>query len=306
MAQRVGFIGLGNIGQHLAASVVRAGFEVVVHDLDRGRASDLMERGAGWADSPREVAEAAQTVVTCLPSPHAVRAVMTGEHGVVTGMSQGSTWIEMSTNDREEVHALAELVGRQGGMCLEAPVTGGVHKAAKGEMTVLVGGPHEAYLEHLDLFKAVGNKVIYVGGLGDATVMKVITNMLAFIHLVSAGEALMLAKRGGIDLGTAFEVIQASSGNSFVHETESQVILNGSYNIEFTLDLACKDLAFARDMGRDFGVPLVVGGLVEQVFERARLEYGGSAWSPMVVKLLEDAVGVDLRAPGFPEKLSDS
>lgn len=306
MMQRVGFIGLGNIGRHLAACLVRSDYQVVVHDLDRRRASSLLVLGAMWANTPREVAEAAPTVVTCLPSPQAVRAVMTGDQGVVAGISSGSTWIEMSTNDRDEVKALAELVDDQGAVCLEAPVTGGVHKAAKGEMTVLVGGPHDAYLKHSDLFHAVGNEVFYIGGLGDATVMKVITNMLAFIHLASVGEALMLAKRGGIDLTTAFEAIRASSGNSFVHETESQVILSGSYNIEFTLDLACKDLAFATTMGRDFGVPLVIEALVAQIFERARIEYGGSAWSPMVVKLLEDAVGEDLRAPGFPQKLSDS
>jgi 3-hydroxyisobutyrate dehydrogenase len=150
----------------------------------------------------------------------------------------------------------------------------------------------------------MGGRVFYMGELGSASVIKVITNMLAFIHLVAAGEALMLAKRGGIDLTQAFEVIRASSGNSFVHETESQVILNGSYNIGFTMDLACKDLHFAHELGREFGVPLEVAGLVEQTFIRARSQYGGGAWSSQVVKLLEDALGTDLRAPGFPEVLT--
>jgi 3-hydroxyisobutyrate dehydrogenase len=134
-------------------------------------------------------------------------------------------------------------------------------------------------------------------------VIKVITNMLAFIHLVAVGEALMLAKRGGLDLGKAFAAIRASSGNSFVHETESQVILSGSYDIGFTMDLACKDLDLAHRLGRAFGVPLELAGLVEQIFVRARAQYGGDAWSPMVVKLLEDALGTDLRAPGFPPSL---
>jgi 3-hydroxyisobutyrate dehydrogenase len=121
--------------------------------------------------------------------------------------------------------------------------------------------------------------------------------------LVAAGEALMLAKRGGLDLAQSFEAIKASSGNSFVHETESQVILNGSYNINFTMDLACKDLGFAMQLGRDLGVPLDLAGLTEQTFIRARSQYGGSAWSSQVVKLLEDALGTDLRAPGFPAVL---
>jgi 3-hydroxyisobutyrate dehydrogenase len=129
--------------------------------------------------------------------------------------------------------------------------------------------------------------------------------MLAFIHLVAAGEALMLAKRGGLDLAQTFEAIKASSGNSFVHETESQVILNGSYNIGFTMDLACKDLNFAMQLGRETGVPLELAGLTEQTFIRARQQYGGDAWSSQVVKLLEDALGVDLRAPGFPAVLEE-
>ena len=154
---------------------------------------------------------------------------------------------------------------------------------------MLVGGDEDVYAAHLPAFEAIGGKVFYIGPLGSASVIKVITNMLAFIHLVAAGEALMLAKRAGLDLAQSFEVIKASSGTSFVHETESQVILNGSYDIGFTIDLACKDLGFAHELGEELGVPLELASLVEQTFLRAREEYGGSAWSPMVVKLLEDA-----------------
>jgi 3-hydroxyisobutyrate dehydrogenase len=143
-----------------------------------------------------------------------------------------------------------------------------------------------------------------MGPLGSAAVIKVITNMLAFIHLVAAGEALMLAKRGGLDLAQAFHAIKASSGSSFVHETESQLILNGSYNINFTMDLAVKDLGFALAYGRDFGVPLDLASLTMQTFLRAREAYGGNAWSTQVVKLLEDALKTDLRAPGFPAELA--
>ncbi len=183
-------------------------------------------------------------------------------------------------------------------------MTGGVHKAAVREITVLVGGEQEVYERHLSLLQAMGSPVLYMGLLGHASIIKVITNMLAFVHLVAAGEALMLAKRGGLDLAQAYAAIAASSGNSFVHETESQLVLNGSYNIGFTMDLACKDLDLAHRLGREFGVPLELAGLVEQIFIRARGQYGGSAWSTMVVKLLEDALGTDLRAPGFPETLN--
>jgi 3-hydroxyisobutyrate dehydrogenase len=186
---------------------------------------------------------------------------------------------------------------------LEAPVTGGVHKAAACEITVIVGGDDEVFAAHRPLLEAIGRPVFHVGPLGKASVIKVITNLLALSNLVAVGEALMLAKLAGLDLAQSFEVIRASSGNSFVHETESKLILNGSYNVGFTIDLALKDLGFAHDLGRELGVPLELGTLVEQTFLRAREQYGGAAWSTMVVKLLEDALRTDLRAPGFPPVL---
>ncbi|MEP3816580.1 MAG: NAD-binding protein, partial [Nitratireductor sp.] len=138
---------------------------------------------------------------------------------------------------------------------------------------------------------------------GAAAVIKVITNMLAFIHLVAAGEALMLARRGGLDLAQAYHAIAASSGTSFVHETEGQLVLNGSYDIGFTMDLALKDLGFVRAMAAEFGAPLDLAARVEAIFENGRAAYGGEAWSTMIVKLLEDETGTDLRAPGFPARL---
>jgi len=303
--RNVGFIGVGNLGVHLAASLLRAGFRVTVHDLNREAAARLLAAGAEWAASPQQVAEASESVLTCLPSPKAVNAVVSGERGLLAGLKPGAAWIDMSTNDRHEILHLAALAAQKGVACLEAPVTGGVHKAASGTITVLVGGEPAVYEAHRHIFQAMGNPVFYTGPLGSASVIKVITNMLAFVHLVAVGEALMLAKRGGIDLAQAFAIIKASSGNSFVHETESQVILNGSYNIGFTMDLACKDLGFALQLGRELGVPLELAGLVEQTFIRARAQYGGQAWSSQVVKLLEDALGTDLRAPGFPAVLTD-
>ena len=173
----------------------------------------------------------------------------------------------------------------------------------KGFGFIKTGGDKDLFEQFRPALETIGKKIFLMGPIGSAAVIKVITNMLAFIHLVAAGEALMLAKRGGLDLATAFHVIKASSGNSFVHETESQVILNGSYNINFTMDLACKDLGFAMKFGREFGVPLDLAALTTQTFIRAKEAYGGNAWSSQVVKLLEDALKTDLRAPGFPDEL---
>nr|MBA2537492.1 NAD(P)-dependent oxidoreductase [Actinomycetota bacterium] len=241
----------------------------------------------------------------CLPSPAAVSAVVEGADGVLAGLAPGGVWIDTSTTDRNEMRRLAAVAAEHGIGCLEAPVTGGVHKAAAAEITVLVGGDGELFRTKLPLLSAFGRPVIHMGPLGSAALIKVVTNMLAFVHLVAVGEALMLARRGGVDLRAAFEAIRASSGSSFVHETESQVILSGSYDIGFTLDLAVKDLELAERLGKELGVPLELVELVAQRFARAREAYGGSAWSPTVVKLLEDALGEELRAPGFPAQLSD-
>jgi 3-hydroxyisobutyrate dehydrogenase len=297
---RYGFIGLGNLGKHLAANLARGGFDLTVHDLDRHSADIVLAAGASWAASVAEVATDCDALITCLPSPKASAAVMDQALPV---MRPGSTWIEMSTNDFAEIEALAARAAERGVASLTCPVTGGVHRAAAGEITVLVGGAPQIFEQHCAALSAMGGKVIHLGGFEQAAVTKVVTNMLAFIHLIAAGEALMLCAKAGVDLGAAFAAIAASSGNSFVHETESKVILNGSYDIGFTMDLACKDAGFALEFGRRFGVPLRLAGVMEQTFIEGRAKYGGAAWSSMIVKLLEDSVGTPLRAPGFPAQL---
>jgi 3-hydroxyisobutyrate dehydrogenase len=300
---RVAFVGVGRLGRHLAGSLLRAGHDVAVHDLDAAAADPLLAAGARWAASPRAAAADADVAVTCLPTPAAVEAVVAGEHGILAAMRPGTTWIDTSTNDRRLLLELAARAAAGGVTTLEAPVTGGVHLAASGRITVIAGGEDEVVERCLPLLEAMGGRVFHVGPLGSASDLKVITNMLAFVHLLSCGEALTLSARAGLDLRQAWEVIAASSGTSFVHETEGQVILNGSYDIGFTVDLALKDLGLALELGRETGVPLRLAELVREAFEQARERYGGSAWSPEVVRLLEDAAGVELRAPGFPATL---
>jgi 3-hydroxyisobutyrate dehydrogenase len=297
---RYGFIGLGHLGTHLASSLVTGGFEVDVYDLQRGAADAVLAAGARWGESIEVLASRCDALITCLPSPAASDAVL---NAALPAMRAGSCWIEMSTNDFASVEALAQRAAGAGIATLLCPVTGGVHRAAAGEITVLVGGAHHIFERHARALHAMGGKVIHVGGIQQAAVTKVVTNMLAFIHLIAAGEALMLCAKAGVDLATAYQAIAASSGTSFVHETESQVILNGSYDIGFTMDLACKDAGFATEFGRRFGVPLRLAGVMEQTFIEGRARYGGAAFSSMIVKLLEEAVGTPLRAPGFPARL---
>lgn len=297
---KYGYIGLGNLGGHLAASLQRAGFPIVVHDTNKGLAVRHLTKGGVWADSAREVAEQVDHVFTCLPSP-AVSEKVLGE--ILKGLKPSSTWIENSTLGRDDIQRLAAMAEAKGIRVLEAPVTGGVHLAARGEITVLVGGESEIFELHRKALEAIGKKIFHMGPVGSAAVIKVITNMLAFIHLVADAEALMLAKKGGLDLGQAWRAITASSGTSFVHETEGQLILNGSYDIAFSMDLALKDLGFALGFGKEFGVPLDLASLTNQTFVRGKAVYGGHAQSTQIAKLLEDAVGTDLRAAGFPARL---
>ena len=301
--QAYAFIGLGHLGAHLAASLLRNGFSVIVHDRDPAAVARLVALGATSAHSPAEAAARAGNAITCLPSPAVSELVLAGPEGLLEGLPKGGTWIEMSTNGRDEIVRLAARAAAKGVETLECPVTGGVHLAAVGKITALVGGELALYEKHRSAIEAMCAKSFLMGPIGSAAVIKVITNMLAFIHLVAAGEALMLARRGGLDLAQAYHAIAASSGTSFVHETESQLVLNGSYDIGFTMDLALKDLGFALAMGEEFGAPLDLATRVNAIFEEGKAAYGGEAWSTMIVKLLEDATGTDLRAPGFPARL---
>lgn len=295
-----GYIGLGNLGGHLAMSLLRLGFKVTVFDKNRALGDRLIAAGATWADSATDVAKSVDHVLTCLPSP-AVSEVVLRE--ILPVMKKGATWIENSTLSREDVLRFGELAKASGVRMLECPVTGGVHLAARGEITMLTAGDKDLFEMHTPALNAMGNKLFHMGPLGSASIIKVITNMLAFIHLKACGESLMLAKRGGLDLAQVWHAIKASSGNSFVHETEGALILNGSYDIAFNIDLALKDLGFAMQFGREFGVPLELASATEQTYVAAKAAYGGTAESPMIAKLLEDLLQTDLRAPGFPSRL---
>lgn len=297
---KYGYIGLGNLGGHLAASLVQAGFDLTVYDKNAALAERHLALGAKWAESPTQLAQQVDAVLTCLPSPVVSASVL---QELIAAKNPGLHWLEMSTLGRDDIQALAQHAQAAGMQVLESPVTGGVHLAAQGKITVIVGGEQSLFEQHRPAFEAMGNKIFYIGALGSAAIIKVITNMLAFIHLVADGEALMLAKRGGLDLAQAWAVIQASSGNSFVHETEGQLILNGSYDIAFTMDLALKDLGFALNFGREFGVPLDLAGLTQQTFVKGKAAYGGQAQSTQIVKLLEDVLQTNLRAEGFPSRL---
>ena len=295
-----GYIGLGNLGAACAGCLLQGGFQVTVFDLNESLAGPLVAMGAVLANNAAEVAASVDHVITCLPSPAVSERVL---RNILPHMKPGASWVEMSTLGRDEVLSLAAIAAAAGVRMMELPVTGGVHLAYQGKITMLAGGDKDLFDLHRPAMAAMGDKIFHMGPLGASCIIKVITNMLAFIHLKACGEALMLAKRGGLDLGQAWHAIAASSGNSFVHETEGALILNGSYDIAFNIDLALKDLGFALGFGKEFGVPLELASMTNQTYIAAKAAYGGDAQSPMIAKLLEDLLGTDLRADGFPARL---
>lgn len=305
MRMNIGFIGLGNVGRKLAGSVLRNGFDLTVRDLDRDAANDLLAAGARWADSPATLAEKSDIVVTCLPSPAISAAVMEADDGVIAGLGPGKIWAEMSTTDAAEVQRLARRVEARGAAAADCPVSGGCHRAATGNIAIFAGCEREVFERLLPVLQAMGRRILYTGDLGTASVLKVMTNYLATANLVTLCEALVTMKKAGLDLKTTYEAIRISSGNSFVHETESQLILNGSRDINFTMDLVLKDIGLFQEIADRAGVELEVSPLLIDIFKDGIARYGGREWSSNIVRRLEDRHDVEILAPGFPAELID-
>jgi len=303
---KVGFIGLGNVGAKLATSLIRKGFDTMVLDTDPVAMSELADAGGKAADNAKALAEYCDVIITCLPSPKVSAEVMEASDGVIAGLSEGKIWLEMSSSDAQEVKRLGALVEAKQADALDSPVSGGCHRAATGNIAIFVGGKRRVFEQVLPLLTTMGRNVLHTGALGSASIMKVATNYLAGVQLISTGEAFMVAKKAGVDLAVAYEAIRISSGNSFVHETEGQLILNGSYNINFTMDHEVKDLSLFDDLGKAHDVPLELSPLCVQIMKDGLKRYGPRVWSSMVVKRLEDACSTDLRANGFPQILVDN
>ena len=303
---KVGFIGLGNVGGKLAGSLLRNNFDLTVRDLDENLTKSFKDLGAKVANSAKELAEKVDLIITCLPSPRICAEVMEADDGVINGLSENKIWLEMSTTDEAEIKRISKKIIAKKAIPLDGPVSGGCHRAATGNIAIFVGGSRKAFDKILPALTVMGRKILHTGDLGSATILKVITNYLASVHLVALGEAWTVAKKSNLDLAKAFKGIAVSSGNSFVHETESQVILNGSYNINFTMDLVLKDTGLFDDLAKKLGVPLEISPKVVEIFKYGQKKYGSRAWSSMIVKRMEDINKIDFRANGFPEELTDN
>ena len=301
----IGFIGLGNVGGKLAGSLLRNGFDLTVRDLDRDAARRFLDAGAHWGETPARMMESCDAVITCLPTPAASAAVLEAEDGLLSAMTTGKVWMEMSTTDEAEVRRLGEKVTALGGEPVDCPVSGGCHRADTGNISIFAGCERPTFERILPLLTAMGRRILHTGPLGSASILKVVTNYLATANLVSCCEALVTAKAAGMDLNTTWEAIRISSGNSFVHETESQVILNGSRDISFTMDLVSKDIGLFQAIAERCRVPVELNPVLVEIFRDGETRYGAREWSPNIVRRLEDATGLSILASGFPAEMVD-
>lgn len=302
---KIGFIGLGNVGGKLAGSLLRNGIDLTVRDLDKSLAQPFLDAGAHWADSPKQMAQRCDIVITCLPNPAASAAVIESEDGILAGLTPGKIWAEMSTTDEAEVTRLGALVKNAGGLPVDCPVSGGCHRAATGNIAIFAGCDRDTFERMLPVFKTMGRRILHTGPLGSASILKVVTNYLATANLLTLCEALVTSKAAGMDLNTTYEAIRISSGNSFVHETESQVILNGSRDINFTMDLVSKDIGLFQQVADRFDVPLEINPVMIDIFKDGERRFGSREFSPNIIRRLEEATGCDISAPGFPSQMTD-
>jgi len=299
---KIGFIGLGNVGGKLSGSLIRNGLDVAVHDLNAALVATKVASGAKDGQSPALLMKTCDVVITCLPSPAASAAVL---DQMLPYVKHGKIWMEMSTTDEAEVKRISTQVSTLGGEAVDCPVSGGCHRADTGNISIFAGCNRNTFERILPLLTTMGRRVLHTGEVGSASVLKVLTNYLATANLVSCAEALTVAKAAGMDLGVAYEAMAISSGTSFVHETESQVILNGSRNISFTMDLVAKDIGLFQEVANRAGVPLELNPLLINIFQDGIEKFGARELSPNIIKRLELVTGLDVTAPGFAEEMED-
>ncbi len=300
MNKTIGFIGIGNVGSHLANNLLKSKNNIYVYDKNINSYSNLINLKNKPCKNLEEIAIKSQIIITCLPSPKAVKNVI---KTISKYLNKNHLWIEMSTTDKNEMIRLSKIVNSKGAKVLECPITGGEHRAKSGNISILAAGNKATFRKSFPILSLLGYEILYCGKIGNASILKVITNYLASLHLLGIGEALAVAKKNNLDLGLTYKAIKVSSGNSFVNETETKVILAGSYDVGFTMDLVNKDLNLFRKLGKNLNLEL--GNYLSRKFKHGMRVLGKKSFSTSVVKLIEDNEKIKLRAKNFPKQLVD-
>ena len=298
----IGFIGLGNVGSKLATNIAKSKNKLYIFDKNKDSYSKLKKYNLPHCNSLKDLASKCNIIITCLPSPKAIDNVI---KKLLPNINENHLWIEMSTTDQNEMIRLSKLFEKKGGKTLEAPITGGEHKAKSGNISILSAGKRKNFDRALPILSLMGYKILYCGKLGNASTLKIITNYLASLHLLGIGEALAVAKKYGLNLGLTFNAIKISSGNSFVNETETKVILSGSYDVGFTMDLVNKDILLFNKLGKKLNIPIDLSNLIYKKFSIGMKKLGKRSYSTSIVKLLEKDCNLKMRAKNFPKELID-
>ncbi len=296
----IGCIGIGNVGSNLANNLLKSHNSIFVYDKNINSYSKLKNLKNKPCKNLKEIANQCEVIITCLPSPKIVKNVI---KNISKYLTNKHVWIEMSTTDKNEMIKLTKIVKSKGAKVLECPITGGEHRAKSGNISILVSGSKKTFNSNFEILSLLGHQILYCGKIGNASTLKVITNYLASLHLLGIGEALTVVKKNNINLGLAYEAIKVSSGNSFVNETETKVILAGSYDVGFTMDLVNKDLKLFSKLGNKSNLEL--SNYLRKKFKLGMNLLGERSFSTSIIKLIEKDNNIKLRAKNFPKQLVD-
>ncbi|MGW7486344.1 NAD(P)-dependent oxidoreductase [Streptomyces sp. NPDC054786] len=306
---RIGFIGLGNMGRHMARHLIHAGHLVTVHDTRPEAAAEHLALGATWADSPAACAEGAELLLTMLPNPRIVEEVLL-RGGAAQALAPGALWIDMSTSTPAAAERVAaEVLDARGVRRLDAPVSGMARGAEAGMLQIFAGGADDDFRIALPVLEAMGDpdRILHVGPIGAGYSVKLMINLLWFSHLVATSEVLAMGVKAGVDLGVLRSSLLASpAASNFLESDIMCVLADGDYDDSFAMALACKDLGLAIDLGRDLGVSTELSALVEQIYRRAKAEHGDLAGEMSPVRLYESLAGREFRLPNPAAALDDA
>jgi 3-hydroxyisobutyrate dehydrogenase-like beta-hydroxyacid dehydrogenase len=294
---KVGFIGIGAMGRHMSRHVLEAGYELVVHDIRKEAAQEVLPKGARWANTPQEVAQSCEVVLTSLPMPKDVEDVAYGKHGLAEGWKKGDILVDMSTNSPFVIRKIAEYAQARGVEVLDAPVSGSIMGAESKRLSIMVGGKAEVLEKVRKILEAMGNVIVHVGDLGCGCIAKLINNMIFFTCAETTYEGMVLGAKAGIDVGILREVIKNSSGTNFTIQTTLPGVFAGDFEPGMRLDLALKDCGLALEMAKQYAVPTPIGAAVEQRLLEAKASGFGDKGTQSTILVLERLAGVKVRTP---------
>ena len=289
---QLGYIGTGTMGNPMAKTLIGAGHSVTVYDVRRESATNLCEMGADWADNPRVLSEASELVFTSLPGPMEAEQVLTNpETGILAGLKTGGAWIDTTTNSPATIHKLADICKQRGIEMLDSPVSGRIPN-----MTMMVDGDPAVFEKYKAVLETMGKDVIYVGGTASGCTAKLVTQYLGYSNFIAGIEGMLIGAKAGLDMDILAKLIPISASASGVMARSMDVVLDGTFASNGTLDIVAKDLHLACQLARDVAAPSRIGDIVDDVLQRAQAQGWGKNGYPSVAKILEQMAGAEVRS----------